>query len=82
MGQRPTEDPNLFAKPVFDNLLTKLDPDAVHQAQEPEGKDPKAVAAGRPGGLKGGPQEPLSCRHVGRKTIAKKAAVATWKKLD
>ncbi len=80
MGRKPTNDPNLFAKRVFDNLLDKLDPEAAAERPEPKskGKDPKAVKAGRKGGRTGGPARAATLTQKKRKQIAKKAAVARW----
>lgn len=81
MAKKPPADPNLFAKRVFDSLLTKLDPDAVPEVQaEPEGKDPKAVAAGHLGGLSGGRARAAKLSPTKRKQIARKAAKARWSK--
>ena len=80
MGRKPTNDPNLFAKRVFDNLLDKLDPEAAAERpeQEPKGKDPKAVKAGRQGGKKGGPARAAALSPGKRRQIAKKAAKTRW----
>jgi hypothetical protein len=83
MGRKPTNDPNLFAKRVFDNLLDKLDPEAAAERKpepEPEGKDPKAVQAGHLGGLKGGRARAAALTPRKRRQIAKKAAKARWEK--
>ena len=45
-----------------------------------EGKDPKAVRAGKLGGIKGGKARAQSLSPKKRKEIAKKAAEARWKK--
>ena len=80
MGRKPTEDPNLFAKRVFNNLLTKLDPDAVPEAkEEPKGKDPRTVEAGRKGGRVGGPARAAKLSPAKRRASAKKAAKARWR---
>jgi hypothetical protein len=44
------------------------------------GKDPKAIARGRAGGLKGGRARAMMMGPKMRKRIAKKAAKARWKK--
>ena len=83
MGRKPTDDPNLFAKRVFDNLLTKLDPDAVPEAQpDSVGKDPLAIKAGRVGGPKGGRMRAQNLSPRKRSQIARKAAKARWNKKD
>ena len=46
----------------------------------PEEKDPKAVAAGKLGGLKGGQARAHRLSAKKRKEIAKKAAQERWKK--
>lgn len=82
MGRKPTEDPNLFAKRVFDNLLEKLDPEAA--AERPKvktkPKDGKASEDGRKGGLKGGPARARALTSTKRKEIAHKGASARWGK--
>lgn len=77
MGRKPTNDPNLFAKLVFDGLLNKLDPEAAAGAVELDSAsqaDPKAQAAGRLGGLKGGQARAKKLSPGRRKAIARKAA--------
>lgn len=52
-------------------------------AQEAEAqptKNPAAVALGRMGGLKGGKARAASLTPAKRKAIAKRAAIARWKK--
>jgi hypothetical protein len=44
-----------------------------------EGKDPKAIARGRAGGLKGGKARASVLTPAKRKQIAKKAAKTRWK---
>lgn len=44
-----------------------------------EGKDPKAVARGKAGGLKGGKARAEKLSAAKRKAIAKKAARSRWK---
>lgn len=81
MGRKPTNDPNLFAKRVFDKLLDKLDPEAAAERpeQEPKGKDPKAAEAGRAGGKKGGPARAAKLSRPELSRIAKRAALVRWK---
>jgi hypothetical protein len=45
-----------------------------------EGKDPKAIARGRAGGLKGGSARAAKLTPKRRKQIAKKAAKSRWGK--
>lgn len=61
-------DLNLLAKNLVDELTH--DPD--------EGKDPKAVRAGRLGGLKGGASRAAKLSKKRRSEIARKAADARW----
>lgn len=76
-----TDDPNLFAKRVLDQIVAKYDPESI--AQEPDvkksGKNPAAVALGRLGGPKGGKAraEKLSAKR--RSLIASKAATTRWR---
>jgi hypothetical protein len=82
MGRKPANDPNLFAKRVFNSLLDKLDPEAAAELpSEPElsAKDPKAVAAGRKGGLKGGPARAAALSPDKRRKSAQHAAKTRWK---
>jgi hypothetical protein len=74
-----SKDPVEIAHSIFDDFLSKHDPDSVTE-KPPEGKDPKRQASGRKGGLVGGKAraEKLSSRK--RKTIAKKAAQTRWQK--
>jgi hypothetical protein len=80
MGRKPTNDPNLFAKRVFNTLLDKLDPEAAAEQSEqpPAAKDPKAVKAGRKGGKIGGKARAATLTPRKRRQIAKKAAKARW----
>lgn len=77
-----SEDPNLFAKSILDQIIAKHDPESLAEdkAVKESGKNPAAVALGRLGGKKGGKAraEKLSARQ--RKQIAKKAAEARWHK--
>jgi hypothetical protein len=59
--------------------LAQLGKAIVDSATTPE-KNPAAVALGRLGGLKGGKARARSLSKAERKTIAKKAARARWKK--
>jgi hypothetical protein len=82
MGRKPTNDPNLFAKRVFDNLLDKLDPEGAAECTpepKPE-KDTKAQAAGRLGGKKGGRARAKALSSKQRKEISQKATKARWPK--
>lgn len=75
-----TDDPNLFAKRVLDQVIARHDPESI--AQEPEvkesGKNPAAVTLGRLGGLKGGKARAKKLSAKKRRDIAQKAARARW----
>jgi hypothetical protein len=75
-----SEDPNLFAKSILDQIIAKHDPESLadDKAIRESGKNPAAVALGRLGGKKGGKAraDKLSARR--RKQIAKKAASVRW----
>jgi hypothetical protein len=66
-----------IAHSIFDDFLSKHDPNSVTE-KPPEAKDQKRQAAGGKGGLAGGKAraEKLSSRK--RKQIAKKAAQTRW----
>jgi hypothetical protein len=51
-----SEDPNLFAKSILDQIIAKHDPESLAEdrAIKESGKNPAAVALGRLGGKKGG----------------------------
>jgi len=68
MPKRTSKDFNQIAKAVVD---------AVAEGTE---KNPAAVALGRLGGLKGGPARAKKLSKKQRADIAKKAAMARWKK--
>jgi len=60
--------------------LAQLGKAIVDSATSEPDKNPAAVALGRLGGLKGGKARAESLTKAERKTIAKKAARARWKK--
>lgn len=70
---RAVQDENLVASRVFDEFLSKADPDAATPA-----KNPAAVALGRLGGIKGGAARAAKLSPKKRASIAKKAAKARW----
>jgi hypothetical protein len=74
-----SKDPVEIAHSIFDDFLSKHDPDSV-TPKEPEGKDPKRQAAGRKGGLKGGKVRAEKLSPTKRKEIAKKASRTRWAK--
>jgi hypothetical protein len=71
------KDPVEIARDVFDQFLSKADPESV-QPKEPEGKDPKKVEAGRKGGQVGGLARAKALTPRKRKAMAKKASQARW----
>jgi len=75
-----SKDPVEIAHSIFDDFLSKHDPDSVTKQPQPEGKDPKRQAAGRIGGKKGGTARATSLSAAKRKEIAKKAAKGRWGK--
>jgi hypothetical protein len=76
-----TRDPVVAARKVFDHLIAKYDPDADSpQVIAPQGKDTKAQAAGKLGGLKGGKARAAKLSGTKRKEIASNAAKARWKR--
>ena len=75
MPARPKRprDPNQLAKLIVDIATGQVedpDPDA--------GKDPKAIARGRKGGLKGGSARAAAMTPAQRSESAKRAAKARW----
>jgi len=72
--KRP-RDTNQLAK-----LITDLATGEAVDTDPDEGKDPAAVALGRKGGQKGGKARADALSPEERKSIAKKAADARWKK--
>jgi hypothetical protein len=76
-----TDDPNIFAKGVLDQIIAKHDPQAVAEEVKDSGKNPAAVALGRIGGRKGGKARAENLSAKKRAQIAKKAAKVRWKKL-
>jgi hypothetical protein len=80
MARRKDENQTAFSS--IEELLRR---DAVRDGIEvppipPEEKDPKAVKAGRLGGLKGGKARAKALPAKNRKEIAKKAASTRWGK--
>lgn len=75
MKPRRPRDVNQLAKMIADlttRTITEPDPNV--------GKDPKAVARGQRGGLKGGKARAAALSSRKRRAIAKKAATARWSK--
>lgn len=50
--------------------------------EDPDDRDPNAVALGRKGGAKGGPARAAALSPERRREIAKKAAAARWAAVD
>ena len=73
-----SRDPIEIAHSIFEDFLSKHDPESV-TPKEPEGKDPKKQAAGRKGGIAGGQARAAKLSPRKRRAIAKKAAEARWK---
>lgn len=72
MPKRSSKDPNQIAA----GILAKITGEDEPQVE----KNPAAVALGRLGGLKGGKARADSLTAKKRSEIAKKAALARWKK--
>ena len=72
--RRPT-DPNQRAKMIVDIATGEIEDKPDHK-----GKNPEAVALGRRGGLKGGKARAEKLSAEERRDIAKRAAVARWRK--
>jgi hypothetical protein len=72
---RPPADPILAAKSILDQVTGDAE-----RVDQPEEKDPAAVALGRRGGLKGGRARADSLTPEQRKASAQKAAEARWGK--
>lgn len=76
MAKKQPRDVNQLAKFIVDEATEQ--PQSEKPA-EPE-KNPAAVALGRLGGLKGGKARAAKLSKANRSEIAKKAALARWKK--
>jgi hypothetical protein len=74
-SKRPSDVNRLAASIVRDTVKDSLPPDQ-------ECKDPAAVALGRKGGLKGGKARAEKLSANKRSQIAKKAALARWRRKD
>jgi hypothetical protein len=74
-----SKDPVEIAHSIFDDFLSKHDPESVKE-KPIEGKDPKRQVAGRMGGLKGGKVRALRLSAKQKKDIAQKAAKSRWTK--
>lgn len=86
-SKKKRPDINELAKAVVeqstsDTTINNWDNEGGALPEEPVGpdKDPKAVEAGRLGGLKGGKARAKKLTAEERREIAKKAALKRWKK--
>ena len=73
-----SKDPVETARGIFDEFLSRSDPESITPKREPEAKDPKRQAAGSKGGKIGGQVRALRVSATRRKEIAKKAAKSRW----
>jgi hypothetical protein len=76
--KKKRRDINELAKEIVEKSTSAEDSPEVDNAPESE-EGPKAKA-GRKGGLKGGPQRAENLTPAERSEIARKAALARWKK--
>jgi hypothetical protein len=76
------KDENETAFSALQQLIRRdLERDGIDPGPEPtEEKDPKKVAAGKKGGVKGGKARAASLTPQKRRAIAKKAAQSRWGK--
>lgn len=72
--------PNRSRKPSDPNAMAASIVQEATEAEQPRQKNPAAVALGRLGGLKGGRARAQSLSSSERKRIAKRAAIARWKR--
>jgi len=74
------KDPVEIAKKIYDQFLSKNDPDSVPSEPQPNTPNPKAQEAGRKGGLVGGKARAKKLSPRKRTAIAKTAARKRWGK--
>jgi len=74
-------DPIKTAKHIFDQFLSKADPESMPN-YDPQAKDAKAQKAGRKGGKRGGSARASKLPSKKRREIARLAAVHRWKSLE
>lgn len=82
MAKKPKKkklDLNELAKQVADNATGEADCRPEIPSEDAE-KNPKAVSSGRLGGQKGGRARAKKLSSAQRSEIARKAALARWKK--
>ncbi len=77
--KRPA-DVNMLAASLVQDATEPPVEEPVNEPETASKKNPAAVALGRLGGKKGGPARAKKLSSEQRKTIAKKAAKARWKK--
>jgi hypothetical protein len=77
-GEKRPRDTNQLAKFVIDAATGECD--NREPTPKEEGKNPKAVAIGRLGGIKGGKARAEHLSKERRSEIAKHAATTRWKK--
>lgn len=75
-GMGKSKDPITLAKDLFDEFLSKADPEAK---PTPNQRREKAKAAGQLGGLKGGKARAKTLSVKKRRESAKKAALTRWR---
>ncbi len=82
MAKTPAKKKPVKVRQDFAQNAFRVVQEATGQAErtpEPDaGKDPKAIARGRKGGLIGGPARKAKLSRAKRKAIATKAANARW----
>jgi hypothetical protein len=74
---KKSSDPNVTAFAGMQSLLEKLDPESIPKPKE---KSAAAVKRGKKGGVKGGKTRAANLTAEQRSKIARKAALARWKK--
>jgi hypothetical protein len=81
MRKRSSKKPSDKPEPAPNESAGEGEPTPEEQPQAtPQGKNPAAVALGKLGGAKGGPARAKKLTKEQRSEIAKKAAIARWKK--
>jgi len=79
-SKKHKRDSNVLAKYIVDEATGQIP--SEKPVPPDTDKDPKAVKAGRLGGLKGGKARAEKLTSAQRRAIAKKAAKARWKKVS
>ena len=73
-----SKEPIRRAREIFDEFLSKADPEAVVENPPPD-RTAQQKEAGRKGGLKGGKARAKKLSTKKRKEIAKKAVLTRWR---